>query len=321
MGDTELETIRSQRGQGIPRGIALALSLGAAASAMGCEPEPRPPEVPANPPAEQTQADPSFAEQAGASAIAVDDFTEPLAHYGTWVDDPQYGRVWEPSDASAGPDFTPYVSDGMWVANDEGGWVFQSSHDASFGWATYHYGRWVELDGRWVWVPGTVWGPSWVEWRYGGGYVGWAPMGPPGAGIAERRWVFVEARRFTEPGVVAFRLPPERAHAAFVAAAPVVEMHGAANWTVGPPLSQLRAAGATVTMVHATPHGPGPYARATSLATPHVLPTPTPVRGVQPAPAPTAVRSQTPAVVPPKPKPKPLPVPPPLLPKPAPKHR
>jgi hypothetical protein len=29
-----------------------------------------------------------------------------------------------------------------------------------------------------VWVPGRVWGPAWVAWRSGGGYYGWAPLGP-----------------------------------------------------------------------------------------------------------------------------------------------
>ncbi len=29
-----------------------------------------------------------------------------------------------------------------------------------------------------MWVPGRVWGPAWVAWRSGGGYYGWAPLGP-----------------------------------------------------------------------------------------------------------------------------------------------
>ena len=44
---------------------------------------------------------------------------------------------------------------------------------------TTHYGRWV-FDPRdgWLWVPGYVWGPSWVVWRSGGGQIGWFPMPP-----------------------------------------------------------------------------------------------------------------------------------------------
>jgi len=48
-----------------------------------------------------------------------------------------------------------------------------------WGWATYHYGRWVNLDGTgWCWVPGYTWAPAWVSWRYGDGYCGWAPLPP-----------------------------------------------------------------------------------------------------------------------------------------------
>src|SRR5882724_9477137 len=31
-----------------------------------------------------------------------------------------------------------------------------------------------------VWVPGRVWGPAWVSFRYGESYVGWAPLPPEG---------------------------------------------------------------------------------------------------------------------------------------------
>jgi hypothetical protein len=51
--------------------------------------------------------------------------------------------------------------------------------DEPWGWATYHYGRWANVDGTgWVWVPGYQWAPAWVSWRYGGGYAGWAPLPP-----------------------------------------------------------------------------------------------------------------------------------------------
>ena len=31
-----------------------------------------------------------------------------------------------------------------------------------------------------VWVPGRVWGPAWVSFRYGESDVGWAPLPPEG---------------------------------------------------------------------------------------------------------------------------------------------
>src|SRR5205085_4306540 len=30
----------------------------------------------------------------------------------------------------------------------------------------------------WILVPGYEWSPAWVEWRTGGDYYGWAPLGP-----------------------------------------------------------------------------------------------------------------------------------------------
>ena len=101
-------------------------------------------------------------------------FDEPLSPYGYWVDDPYYGRVWRPHDTPA--NWRPYTY-GRWVYTSEYGWVWVS--EEPWGWVVYHYGRWVWTSGHgWVWVEGDVWGPSWVEWCYGSGYVGWAPMPP-----------------------------------------------------------------------------------------------------------------------------------------------
>jgi hypothetical protein len=101
-------------------------------------------------------------------------FDEPLAPYGYWVEDPYYGRVWRPRDASE--DWRPYTY-GRWVYTSEYGWIWVS--EEPWGWVVYHYGRWVWSNRYgWVWVAGDDWAPAWVEWCYGGGYVGWAPMPP-----------------------------------------------------------------------------------------------------------------------------------------------
>src|SRR5262249_59564660 len=76
----------------------------------------------------------------------------------------------------------PY-SDGYWAYTDYG-WTWVSYED--FGWATYHYGRWANLDDYgWVWFPGEDldWGPAWVSWRTGGDYIGWAPLAPRRPGV------------------------------------------------------------------------------------------------------------------------------------------
>ncbi|MFT4062377.1 MAG: hypothetical protein QM642_08485 [Edaphocola sp.] len=100
-------------------------------------------------------------------------FYDDLAPYGQWLSDPQYGYVWVPNVA---PGFRPYYSAGRWVMTQYGNtWV----SDYPWGWAVFHYGRWAYSDFYgWIWIPGRTWGPAWVNWRQGGGYCGWAPLGP-----------------------------------------------------------------------------------------------------------------------------------------------
>jgi len=100
-------------------------------------------------------------------------FYDSLSTQGNWIQTDDYGYVWQPNVQD--PNWAPYT-DGNWVYTNDG-WTWNSNEP--FGWATYHYGRWVNLDGTgWVWVPGYTWAPAWVSWRYGDGYVGWAPLPP-----------------------------------------------------------------------------------------------------------------------------------------------
>ncbi|MFL5451226.1 MAG: DUF6600 domain-containing protein [Myxococcales bacterium] len=125
----------------------------------------------------------------------MDDFHEGLDGYGRWVETPEYGVVWQP--ASVGYSWHPYW-DGRWVWT-EAGWTWVSTEP--WGWATYHYGRWAYLSGPgWIWLPGRVWAPAWVAWRYGDGFAGWCPLGPHGAVWDNPRyWVFVDAGNFLQP--------------------------------------------------------------------------------------------------------------------------
>jgi hypothetical protein len=114
---------------------------------------------------------------ADADPAALNDFRAPLEPYGTWTDDSTYGTVWTPAPSAVGPDFTPYVSSGHWAYDDDYVWV----SDYSWGWAPFHYGRWVFADGRgWMWIPGREYRGAWVTWSVDDGYsyLGWAPMGP-----------------------------------------------------------------------------------------------------------------------------------------------
>jgi hypothetical protein len=118
-----------------------------------------------------------------------------VSPYGDWIPLAGVGTVWRPR---VGAQFVPYGSSGRWVYSEEG-WFFESEYP--WGWAAFHYGNWL-LDPiyGWVWLPGRVWAPAWVEWRVGGGFVGWAPLAPPGATAwgARAPWRFVETRHFVE---------------------------------------------------------------------------------------------------------------------------
>ena len=96
-----------------------------------------------------------------------------LASYGTWVEVGPYGWVWCPDDVS--PAWQPYTV-GYWIDTDDGWFWFSED---PWGSVPYHYGRWAfDQHYGWVWVPGDVWAPAWVAWRYGSGWVGWAPLPP-----------------------------------------------------------------------------------------------------------------------------------------------
>ncbi len=134
-------------------------------------------------------------------------FYDGLSPYGQWISDPDYGNVWVPNEA---PGFRPYGTNGYWAMTDYGNmWV----SDAPYGWATYHYGRWTYNPYYgWVWLPGHEWAPAWVTWRSGGGYYGWAPMGPgyqPGMvyEYPDNYWIFVGPEHLYSPGVYSYYEP------------------------------------------------------------------------------------------------------------------
>jgi uncharacterized protein DUF6600 len=148
-------------------------------------------------------------------------FYEDLSPYGRWAYVSGPGWVWAPYSVPAG--WCPYQM-GHWVFTDYG-WTWAS--DEPFGWAVYHYGRWHSDPAYgWVWVPGTEWGPAWVAWHEGGGYVGWAPLPyqaqwRAGVGldwgglsinvaIGPTWWHFVQTRDMVDPGVRYRVVPPSR---------------------------------------------------------------------------------------------------------------
>jgi hypothetical protein len=164
---------------------------------------------------------PSSYSNAGTSAEP--GFYDGLSQYGTWENVPVYGDCWVPLDVPAG--WRPYTV-GYWEATDYG-WMWVSQDP--WGGIPYHYGRWAEDDTYgWIWVPDDdyVWAPAWVAWRYGDGYVGWAPLPPDvgwqsGIGLsvsvsdldqrtARDSWCFSMVRDFGATRISASVLPPSR---------------------------------------------------------------------------------------------------------------
>ncbi len=123
-----------------------------------------------------------------ATPVTANDFDNTLSPYGQWVVVEGYGRCWRPTTVIYDSAWQPYCDRGHWVYTDCG-WYWQS--DYAWG-MTFHYGRWFHhMDYGWCWYPDTVWAPSWVTWRSGGDYCGWAPLPPfaeyrPGLGFYYR---------------------------------------------------------------------------------------------------------------------------------------
>ncbi len=114
---------------------------------------------------------------------------EDLDRYGRWEQTPDYGPVWTPR--AVDPGWAPYRM-GHWAWVGPWGWTWVD--DAPWGFAPFHYGRWVYRRDNWCWSPGTyvarpVYAPALVAWVGGpranvsisignSPNVGWFPLGP-----------------------------------------------------------------------------------------------------------------------------------------------
>jgi hypothetical protein len=107
-----------------------------------------------------------------------------LDQYGSWEPAPEYGQVWFPRGVVVG--WVPYRY-GHWAWVEPWGWTWVE--DEPWGFAPFHYGRWVAIGPRWGWIPGPVvirpvYAPALVAFVGGGGFsvgVGvqcWFPLGP-----------------------------------------------------------------------------------------------------------------------------------------------
>ena len=101
-----------------------------------------------------------------------------LDEYGNWDNDYEYGRVWYPT--AVAPNWAPYRN-GRWSWVQPWGWTWVD--DAAWGFAPFHYGRWVRVGSRWAWSPGSsvgrpVYAPALVTFFGGNGWSVSANVGP-----------------------------------------------------------------------------------------------------------------------------------------------
>jgi hypothetical protein len=111
--------------------------------------------------------------------------------------------------------WAPYRS-GHWAWIDPWGWTWVDNQP--WGFAPFHYGRWVYISNRWGWMPGPVnvrpvYAPALVAFvggsglsvslRIGGGSpVGWFPLGPRDVYVP---WFHSSRRYFTNVNVTNIR--------------------------------------------------------------------------------------------------------------------
>ena len=129
-----------------------------------------------------------------------------LDENGIWRANPQYGEMWMPTGVP--DDWAPY-RDGHWDWIEPWGWTWVD--DSTWGYAPFHYGRWVFVTGGWGWIPGPLGGPAFfapalVAWIGGEGFVaggelavGWVPLAPgelfiPGYHASARYFEVINAR-------------------------------------------------------------------------------------------------------------------------------
>jgi hypothetical protein len=172
-------------------------------------------------------------------------FYDTLAPYGEWFELYGVGTVWRPYTNQVGADFYPYYSGGSWVYS-EYGWTWAS--DYAWGWVPFHHGRWIYSETYgWVWIPGDEWAPAWVEWRYGGGYIGWVPLGWGSyqvVGVVSSPWCWFRSDDFGRRDWRSRRITSATVErTAYHASAPVPP---SGRTPVGPPPSGLPSAPPTI---------------------------------------------------------------------------
>ena len=93
--------------------------------------------------------------------------------YGEWLWDSLYGYVWR-----------PFLNDhsypwGGWMPFYQGHWSSVQGQlfwvpSEPWGWVPYHLGIWMWNKKKgWLWIPGSVFAPAWVDWAFFSGRFCW----------------------------------------------------------------------------------------------------------------------------------------------------
>lgn len=107
-----------------------------------------------------------------------------LDEYGSWRTTPDYGSVWYPSGVA--PGWAPYQA-GHWSYISP--WGYTWVDDQPWGFAPFHYGRWIWARDAWGWIPAPprpdrgpyirpVYAPALVAWVGAGAGIAWFALGP-----------------------------------------------------------------------------------------------------------------------------------------------
>ncbi|MCX7974241.1 MAG: FecR family protein [Candidatus Aminicenantes bacterium] len=94
--------------------------------------------------------------------------------YGEWLWHELYGYVWRPF-------YNDYYPWGSWMPYFYGRWLNLGGSlfwipEEPWGWVPYHLGFWMWDEKKgWLWIPGSIFAPSWTVWDYFFGFYAWRP--------------------------------------------------------------------------------------------------------------------------------------------------
>ncbi len=228
------------------------------------------------------------AQQAASAAYVSPEMTgvEDLDRHGRWERHPEFGMVWTPLVVGAG--WEPF-RDGRWVWHVRWGWTWVDA--APWGFAPFHYGRWVRWGGRWCWAPG----PYVARPSFSPALVAWLGSPAPGVSVSVtlhgRHWAPLPPRHVPAPPRGEFHDPRRRAPEPH-GRAPLPEHH----WRTpvpddrAHPVRPPRSALPVEPVQSAQPVQPAPARQSVPPAQP-----------VQPGPAPAPARDPSLVAVPTRP--------------------